>query len=202
MVMPPPLSQPLPRPCATVPLGRRAVLAAGAAWAGGITRAEVSWPTGWVQPRPAAPALALTDTRDRTAPLPERLKGCVTLVQLVFTGCGDTCPIQGRLFSQMAARHRAKPAVHWLSISIDALSDDARRLRAWQAQIGPERAWQAGVPAARDVSALMQFLRGGPSGGDTHTTQVFGFDRYGLLAYRTGDSPPVALLDQLVDALR
>jgi protein SCO1/2 len=100
----------------------------------------------------------------------------------------------------MAGRHRSKP-VRWLSLSIDALGDDPARLQAWQHKLGSQPAWQAAVPAVRDVDRLVAFLRGGPAGGDTHTTQVFGFDREGRLAYRTGDATPVALLDQLVDAL-
>ena len=160
----------------------------------------VSWPTGWVKPRDLPPPLELTDSQGRRRPLADRLRGQATAVQLVFTGCGTTCPTQGALFSHMAARHQGR-RVQWLSISIDALGDDPPRLRAWQARLGAQPAWQAAVPAVADVDRLVAFLRGGPATADAHTTQVFAFDREGRLAYRTGDQTPVALLDQLVDAV-
>lgn len=188
--------------CRTAPFSasRRACLLA----TGGLliepARSATAWPTGWVQPRPAAPAIALVDSEARSLPLPQRLRGHLTAVQLIYTGCGSTCPTQGRLFSYMAERHRQRP-VHWLSISIDALGDDPRRLREWQAQLGAQANWLAAVPSPQDVDRVVAYLRGGAAGSDSHTTQVFAFDRQGALAYRTGDATPVALLDQLVERL-
>ena len=181
---------------------RRLLGAAAAALLVGPGRAQAGrdWPTGWATPRLPAPAVALTDSLGRQQALQERLRGSATAVQLIFTSCGTTCPTQGMLFAHMAARHQARP-VRWLSISIDALGDDAARLRLWQDRWGRPPAWLAAVPAVKDVDPLVSYLRGGPAGPDAHTTQVFGFDREGRLAYRTGDQPPVALLDQLVTAL-
>lgn len=181
-------------------VGRRQALLAVAACAARSVQAAPAWPTGWARPRRPAPALALTDSGGHVQSWRDRLQGSATAVQLIFTGCSSTCPTQGLLFAHMAARHQSRP-VRWLSISIDALSDDPGRLRAWQERAGRHPAWQAAVPALRDVDAVVAFLRGGDAGVALHTTQVFGFDRAGHLAYRTGDAPPVALLDQLVDAL-
>lgn len=179
---------------------RRACLLAAGALAVEPALAATAWPTGWVQPRLPAPAIVLVDSDARSQPLPQRLQGQLTVVQLIYTGCGTTCPTQGRLFSYMAERHRHRP-VRWLSISIDALGDDPRRLREWQARLGAQPRWQAAVPAPQDVDRVVSFLRGGAAGGDSHTTQVFAFDRQGALAYRTGDATPVALLDELVERL-
>lgn len=179
---------------------RRACLLAAGALAIEPTRAATAWPTGWVQPRLPAPAVVLVDSDARSQPLPQRLQGQLTVAQLIYTGCGTTCPTQGRLFSHMAERHRHRP-VRWLSISIDALGDDPRRLRDWQSQLGAQPRWQAAVPAPQDVDRVVTFLRGGAAGSDSHTTQVFAFDPQGRLAYRSGDATPVALLDQLVERL-
>jgi protein SCO1/2 len=118
------------------------------------------------------------------------------------TGCTTSCSAQGLLFATMAARRRAQP-VAWLSISIDVLSDDPARLRAWQRRFGeqPPPMWQAAVPAMRDVNAINAFLRGTPARAGTHTNQVFVFDRQGRLAYRTGDDPAPDFLEQLLQAM-
>ena len=179
---------------------RRALLVTVAGAACRPVRGASSWPTGWVSPREAAPALVLTDGQGRSRAWPAWLHGRTTAVQLIFTGCGSTCPTQGALFSHMAARHQGKP-LQWLSISVDALGDDPVRLRAWQERLGAQATWHTAVPTLADVDRLVGFLRGGPAAAELHTTQVFAFDRQGRLAYRTGDRTPVALLDELVAAI-
>lgn len=59
-------------------------------------------------------------------------------------------------------------------------------------------AWAAGVPAVADVDPLASYLRGVPAKALTHTAQVFAFDREARLVYRTGDSPPAALVVELL----
>lgn len=163
-------------------------------------------PLGWVKPRAEPPAWRLTLADGSPAELPQLLgRGRLCAVQMMFTGCTTTCSAQGLLFATLAAawpaQHRALP-VQWLSISIDALGDDAARLRDWQRRYGAvPPAWQAAVPGHREVDALSAFLRGVPGRQGTHTDQVFVFDRAGRLAYRTGDRPEPHFLEQLLLAL-
>lgn len=160
-------------------------------------------PLGWARP-PAPPVpWKLTAAAGGTeVALPQLLAGRLTAVQLMFTGCNTSCSAQGLLFATMAARRRAQ-SVGWLSISIDVLSDDPARLRAWQRRFGeqPPASWQVAVPGMRDVDAINAFLRGTPARSGTHTDQVFVFDRQGRLAYRTGDSPTPDFLEQLLQAM-
>ena len=78
----------------------------------------------------------------------------------------------GLLFAKLAQRQRVAGA-RWLSLSIDALGDDANALAAWQRRIGVHRDWQAAVPTPRDSDALVGFMRGLPVNAATHTAQVF-----------------------------
>lgn len=172
--------------------------AALAGWAAPAARAAAAEPpTGWVEPRLPAPGLALQCADGRQHPLRELLGGRVTAVQLMFTGCNTSCPAQGALFAQVAG-HLPPLPLQLLSISIDALGDDAKTLAQWQGRFGAHGAWAAGVPAVADVDPLASFLRGVPAKAGTHTAQVFAFDRQARLVYRTGDSPRAGLVVDLL----
>jgi len=180
-------------------LRRRLVLAwAGASALGTLPRAQAaSPPTGWVQPRQPAPAFRITRTDGRQVPLASATAGKVTAVQLMFTGCSATCPVQGALFAAVAGRLRRND-VQLLSISIDALGDTPATLSAWQHRFGMHPAWSAAVSDVNEVDQLTGFMKGAPARQGTHTAQVFVFDRNARLCFRTGDSPALAEVEALL----
>jgi protein SCO1/2 len=155
-------------------------------------------PTGWVLPRLAVPQLRLTAGNGQTVSLDKVVRGKVTAVQLMFTGCSSTCGVQGALFGAVASRSQ-RAETQLLSVSIDALGDTPGKLRMWQAKFGLSPVWQTGVASPSDVSALTDFLRGTSGRSGTHTAQVFLLDRQARLCYRTGDWPAVAQLEALID---
>jgi len=178
-------------------LQRRQLLALAALWAHGARAAVEEPPTGWVNPRQIAPALSLQCADGRPRNLRQLLAGRVTAVQLMFTGCTTSCPLQGALFAQVAGKLPPQN-LQLLSISIDALGDDAKTLAQWQGRFGHHAAWAAGVPAVGDVDALAGYLRGVSARAGTHTAQVFAFDSQARLVYRTGDAPRAALVVELL----
>ncbi len=186
-------------------LARRRLLAAGALAlaAGRHTLAPAHASAGPVEPRTLPARLRLTLGDGKPALLHELLKSRVTAVQLMFTGCSATCPIQGAIFADAQARLApADKHLRLLSISIDPLSDDAPALARWLGRFGAEPArWAAAAPAVRDVDPLLDFLRGRAVGADRHTAQAYLFDRAGRLAFRTVDMPPGAELVRLMQAL-
>lgn len=187
-------------------LPRRQLLAAGAlAWAlGRHTSALAHESAGPVAPRQAVPpTLRVTRTDGQAALLQDLLKGRITAVQLMFTGCSATCPIQGALFADAQARlPPANQHLRLLSVSIDPLSDDAPALARWLGRFGAQPArWSAAAPAVRDVDLLLDFLRGRAVGADRHTAQAYLFDRQGRLAFRTVDMPPGSELVRLMQEL-
>jgi protein SCO1 len=153
---------------------------------------------GPVQPATPAPALPLLDTQGTPTRLGALLQGRVTAVQLMFTGCSATCPIQGAMFSEVQQRlAREDGSLRLLSLSIDPLGDDPKALRDWLhkfSAVSPR--WSAALPRGQDVDRLLDFLRGRATGTDRHTAQAFVFDRQARLVYRTEDMPnPVALVE-------
>lgn len=146
---------------------------------------------GPVQPALAAPALSLSDLNGQRVALAALLTGRVTALQLMFTGCSATCPIQGAMFADVQQRLASDdPRLRLLSVSIDPLGDDPKALRAWLAKFGAQSArWSAALPHVKEVDTLLDFVRGRAPGVDRHTAQAFVFDRQARLVYRTEDMP-------------
>lgn len=157
-------------------------------------------PGGWVQPRQPAPSLKIVGSDGRKIPLSQALIGKISAVQLMFTGCSSTCPVQGALFAAVASQLRSKD-VQLLSISIDALGDSPAMVAAWQARFGRHPAWNTAVADLNDVDRLADFMKGAAAKPGTHTAQVFIFDGKAQLAFRTVDSPGVGELDGLLTRL-
>lgn len=143
---------------------------------------------GPVNPPEPAPALRLVGDDGRAFDLQQRLRDKVTAVQLMFTGCSATCPIQGALFASVASQLRGAE-FQLLSLSIDPLNDGPNALRNWMKRFGAHSAWRAAAPAPVDVNRLLDFLRGRAAGADRHTAQAFLFDRRGQLVFRTAELP-------------
>lgn len=155
---------------------------------------------GPLRPPQPVPALGLVDEAGRPFELAGRLRGRVSAVQLMFTGCSATCPIQGALFAAVAPR-LPSPEAQLLSLSIDPLGDTPASLRAWMARFGAHPAWRAGLPSVAGAETLLAFLRGAARGADRHTAQVYLFDREARLAWRTVEMPPAAQLVELLDQM-
>jgi protein SCO1 len=154
------------------------------------TGAPAHEPFGPLRPPLPLPKLALVGDDGKRFELIERLRGRVTALQLMFTGCSATCPIQGALFGAIAPLVAGEREMQLLSLSIDPLGDSVPAVRAWLARFGAHANWQAAVPRVEDVDRLLDFVRGRAAGADRHTAQVYLFDRQARLAYRTADMPP------------
>jgi protein SCO1/2 len=139
--------------------------------------------------------------------LPALLRGRVTALQLMFTGCSATCPIQGALFTQAqrewAQRGNRGADLQFVSLSIDALGDTPELLRKWLARFDAQPGWVAAVPKVADVDAIIERLGSGgerrPSGPDPHTGQVYLFNRRAQLVFRTPSLPrPATIIDSML----
>lgn len=171
------------------------------------TQATGHEPFGPVQPPQPAPATRLLTHEGTATDLRSLLRGRITALQLMFTTCSVTCPIQGALFAQaqgLVLGDNATP-MRWLSLSIDPRNDDPAALRRWLQRFGAGPHWIAAAPHIDDVEPLLQALRGRSKGPDRHVGQVFFFDRQAQLVFRSADLPSaqqVVSLAQQVAALR
>ncbi len=182
--------------------GRRAFVAglSAALLAPAVARAHNA--AGVVEPPIAAPAIDVTLNDGKATGLAKVLAGRVTALQLMFTSCGMTCPIQGAVFASAARQLGDRvPTAQWLSLTIDPGRDDAAKLTGWMARFGAHPRWRAARASARDTERLLDFLKGRNPGPDRHTAQVYFFDRGGRLSLRSVDFPPAPELQRVLEDL-
>ena len=135
-------------------------------------------------------------------PLQSILQGKTTALQLMFTGCSETCPLQGALFASVQERLPTLPAkkIQLLSISIDPM-DDAKALSSWLQRFGAGNGWLAAVPADRNIAALNAALQQGTPPINNHSSQVYFIDPRGRLVWRSEDLPPVEVVMRILEHL-
>jgi protein SCO1 len=185
-----------------------AACALGAAiWMRAKAQASDHEPFGLVQPPQPAPGTRLRTHLGIATDLRALLLGRVTALQLMFTTCSATCPIQGATFAQTQGLllGDAQTPMRCLSVSIDPRSDDPAALRRWLQRFGAGPDWIAASPDLDDLDRLLDVLRGRSRGLDRHVGQVFFFDRQARLVYRSADLPSaeqVVNLARAVEALR
>ncbi|ABC34767.1 SCO family protein [Burkholderia thailandensis] len=188
---------------------RRALLAAalGAALPALATSARAQPPAGQsgyhgglITPPVPVPDMPLHTADGRATRLRTLLAGRATALQLFYTGCSSTCPIQGVVFRrvQTLLGPHPKPDIQLLSLSISPLEDTPQRMRAWLARFGARPGWIAAAPELKDVDALQAFFGGGRTGLDNHSTQVQMIDRRGELVWRTYELPSPETLAALL----
>lgn len=183
---------------------RRALLGGSAALLLGALTGPAGAHTGAgkVDPPKPVPAIALTLHDGSAASASALLRGKITAVQLMFTSCRASCPIQGAQFAKAAkVLGDEVEGAQWLSISIDPARDDPTALRRWLERLGAHPRWRAARPEPKQLSALVDFLKAKKPGPDPHTAQVYLFDRKSRLVLRTVDFPPVPELVRLMKSL-
>ena len=186
-------------------LRRRLIATAGLVALSSQTSFALADGMGPVRPRRAAPSLQLRRDDGRSVTLADQLKGSVTAVQLMFTGCSAVCPLQGALFASLQAALSAQSMrdVRLLSLSIDPLGDSPAALSGWLKQYGANAHWSGAAPTAADLDRMLDFLgKRGQTLGDRHTTELHLFDPEGRLAWRTSGLPPVAEVIAALTQLR
>ena len=157
---------------------------------------------GRVQPPAPVPALNLTLHDGRKAQLKDLLSGRITALQLMFTGCSATCPIQGALFRQVQEQTKSEAGLQLISVSIDPLNDDPKAMRAWLKRFDASDHWLGATPDFKQLERWFEFLRARNAGADRHTPQVYFFNSLGELALRSTDFPAPEDIARLMKAAK
>lgn len=105
-------------------------------------------------------------------------RGQFVVLDFIYTGCGDTCPLKtAQLAGVQAALDPAlRPRVHFVSVSVDPEHDDSAALKAYAARTGADlSSWSF---LTGDLSKIARFVAAfdpmPPSSGDmpSHITTV------------------------------
>jgi protein SCO1/2 len=182
-------------------IGRRSLLVAAASLAAfGRGTAHAHGEVGAVTPPQRSPDIEVKLVDGTAIPLRKLLAGHITAVQLMFTACQATCPIQGALFAEGARKLGDRiPDAQWLSLTLDPSHDDGPALSAWQTRFGRHPRWIAGRPDPTRLDELVSFLKSNKPGPDPHTAQAYYFNRSSELVLRSVDLPSVTELLSLFE---
>jgi len=145
---------------------------------------------GRISPPIGAPDIKLLRQDGVSTTLPQMLKGHATALQLMFTSCTTTCPMEAAIFARVQAMlpTMAERGIQLLSLSIDPEYDTPRAMSAWLRRFHAGPNWLAAAPAAADVPKLNAIF--GKSGDSAdHSTQMQILDRNGRLIWRTFELP-------------
>lgn len=166
-----------------------AVLLSGLLSACGREEAEA-----WSPPEPSAQDLfdlgqpiddfALVDADGRTFTRADLL-GKVWVVDFFFTSCGSVCPRMTEDLRSLAARIRDLGDVHFLSISVDPLTDTPEVLRAYAEKFRADRSrWIFATGAERQILELAENSFLSPIGEKLEDGQVPHTERFLILDRR------------------
>ena len=173
---------------------RRALLVGGAAAVPAIRLGWAAPPAadhGRIRPPIAAPDIPLVGNDGVATTLPRLLAERVSALQVMFTACRTTCPIQGAIFArvQKLIPDQVARGIQLVSVSVDPAHDTSVALAQWLRRFGARPGWRAAAPRPADVEQVRAFFGAGRTATDNHSTQVQLFDRTGSLVWRTGELP-------------
>jgi protein SCO1/2 len=175
-------------------VSRRSVLRAALLAAAPVIRGH-----GKISPPQPVPDIALVRHDGAATSLVPLVTGYATAVQLMFTACTTTCPIQAAIFQrvQTMIQSLGDRGVQLLSLSIDPAEDTPKALTAWRRRFHAGSDWIAAAPAMEDIPRVQEFF--GKTGGADHSTQVHILNRQGRLIWRTFELPTA---DEVMGILR
>src|SRR5205085_10736343 len=114
---------------------------------------------GRVDPPRPVPDLEILRHDGGRGPLPDLVNHRATAVQLMFTSCTSTCPIQGAIFArvQRLLPDHVGRGIQLLSLSVDPDHDTPPVLRSWLDRFQARAGWIAAAPQPADVERLRDF---------------------------------------------
>ncbi len=156
-----------------------------------IAMGEIESDHGRIKPPVPIPDVKLVQNSGAETTLAAIARGHATAIQLMFTQCTTTCPIQAAIFQrvQHLIPEMASKNIQLLSLSVDPEADTPKAMSAWLKRFhaGPE--WIGAAPAPKDGPQLQNFFGRANGAFASHSTQVNIVDRQGRLVWRTIELP-------------
>ncbi len=146
---------------------------------------------GRIKPPVPVPTVQLLRYDGKKTNLADLTQAHATAVQLMFTTCTTTCPIQAAIFQRVQTLLPAMSAnrIQLLSISVNPDDDNPAALSNWRSRFNAGPQWIAAAPAPGDNHIIQSFFGQARGSYADHSTQVNIIDRQGRLFWRTSDLP-------------
>jgi protein SCO1/2 len=156
-----------------------------------IAMGEIESDHGRIKPPVPIPNVKLLQNSGAETTLAALANGHATAIQLMFTQCTTTCPIQAAIFQrvQHLIPNMAAKKIQLLSLSVDPEADSPKAMTAWLKRFHACPAWIGAAPALEDSPLVQNFFGRANGAFASHSTQVNIVDREGRLVWRTIELP-------------
>ncbi|HEV2837597.1 MAG TPA: SCO family protein [Pyrinomonadaceae bacterium] len=132
------------------------------------------------------------------------VKGKTVAINFIFTTCTTICPPMGATFARVQKDLKNRD-VHFISISVDPVTDTPERLKAWRAKFNAGPAWTLVTGDKDKIDELLQALAASTVRREDHSpTTIIGNDRLGQWTRAFGLAKPsqlVQIIDQAANGL-
>ena len=126
------------------------------------------------------------------------VKGKTVAINFIFTTCTTICPPLGATFARVQ-KELANRDVHFISISVDPVTDTPERLKAWRAKFNGGPAWTLVSGDKQKIDELLQALAASTARREDHSpTTIIGNDALGQWTRAFGMAQPSQLV-QIID---
>ncbi len=145
---------------------------------------------GAVKPPAPVPDVEVVGNDGASTKLSQLLEGHATAVQLMFTSCTSTCPMEAAIFQRMQNKipDMAGRKMQLLSLSVAPEVDTPQALTQWLRRFHAGPNWIAAVSGSENTELIREFFGNSRDAGD-HSNQVSLVDRKGRMVWRTYELP-------------
>jgi cytochrome oxidase Cu insertion factor (SCO1/SenC/PrrC family) len=129
------------------------------------------------------------------------IKGKTVAINFIFTNCTTICPPLAAMFARVQKEmgDKGEKDVHFISISVDPLTDTPERLKAWGAKFKAADGWTFVTGDKQELNRLLNALGASVSRREDHSpTVIVGNDLKGVWTRTYG----LARTAQLVGLIR
>ena len=99
------------------------------------------------------------------------IKGKTVAINFIFTNCTTICPPLGATFARVQ-RELGDKDVHFISVSVDPLTDTPERLKAWGAKFKAGAGWTFVTGNKPEIDRLLRALGAATARREDHTPSV------------------------------
>ncbi len=102
------------------------------------------------------------------------VRGKTVVVNFIFTTCTTICPPLGATFARVQRElgGRAGRDVHFISVSVDPVTDTPERLKAWGAKFKAADGWTFVTGARPDIDELLRALAASSARPEDHSPTI------------------------------
>jgi cytochrome oxidase Cu insertion factor (SCO1/SenC/PrrC family) len=123
------------------------------------------------------------------------VKGKIVAINFIFTTCTTICPPMGATFARVQKELGNRDA-HFISVSVDPVTDTPERLKAWSAKFKAGPRWTLVTGDKQKIDELLRALAASTARPEEHSpTMIIGNDALGQWTRAYGLAKPSQIIE-------